>query len=109
MFQKFMINPGEILSETRLGEILSTWETTDLPTLKKLKNYYDGKQDILLRTPRDTGREINNIVLNYCKPIVDTYTGFMGKQISLSGENIEKIQEILDYNDSHETFLEWLR
>ena len=109
-YQNYLIEPEEVLTESRLAQILNTFQTTDLPLLKKLKNYYDGKQDIFNKTASDEGRPDNQRCVNYCKSIVDNYSGYMlGKQISFMGENIEQIQEILDYNDIHEMMNEYLR
>ena len=109
-YQNFMVNEEEGLSDARLFEIISTFQTTDLPILKKLKNYYDGRQDIIYKAPVDEGRPDNRLVVNYCKMITDNYNGYMmGKKVSFTGENVEKIQEVLDYNDIHETLTEYLR
>ena len=109
-YNNFMITPDTPLSEERLFQIISTFQTSDLPTLKKLKNYYDGKQVIFEKTPVDDGRPDNQICINYTKAITDSYTGYMmGKPVSFVGDNIEDIREILDYNDIHEMMTEYLR
>ena len=93
-----------------IRQILLTFQTTDLPVLNKLKNYFDGKQDIIYKEPVDDGRPDNKIIINYCKMIVDNYSVYLlGKQLSFMGDNIDEIQEILDYNDIHQQMTEYLR
>ena len=109
-YNTYMISSDGILTEERMNQILSTFQTSDLPKMKKLRNYYDGNQEILYKAPVDAGRPDNRIIINYCKTITDNYSGYLlGKQLSFMGENIDKIQEILDYNDVHEMMCEWLR
>lgn len=109
-YTTYTIGSDAVLSEQRLNQILTQFQTLDLPVLKRLKNYYDGNQDIIYKQPTDTGKANNVCVTNFCKTICDSYTGYMlGKQVSFMGTNIEEIQEILDYNDIHEMISEYLR
>lgn len=109
MYTKFLVPMGEPISESRILAIISTFMTADLPKLQKAKNYYDGKQDILLKIPSDDGRPDNKVVINYCKPIVDNYLGYIvGKPVAFVSED-DTINDILNYNDMASTSAEYLR
>lgn len=67
--------------------------------LKKLLNYYDGKQDILLRFYDDPTKPNNRIVVNYCKHISDFLTAYLvGIPLYMKGASPE-VGKALDYND----------
>jgi len=92
--------------EVNLAEALDfihKHQSTVLPRLNYLKNYYDGKHDILNRTFSDTTKPNNKIVNNFPSFIVDTTAGyFMGTPVSYSHEDakaLDAIAPILNYND----------
>lgn len=88
----------EDLDVTKLGKILLSFQTLELPRLSSYKNYYDGKQQILNKQPSDDGKPCNRIVVNYCKSIVDNYAGYLaGLPIGYEGD--DRILEVLRYND----------
>lgn len=97
----YFINENEKLSTTKIGEIINIFRTNELPKMERYRNYYLGKQDIMRKTVNDDTKPCNKIVVNYCNSIVATYNGFMtGKDITYtSDEDIEEIQNILNYND----------
>lgn len=67
--------------------------------LKKLLNYYNGKQDILLRYYDDPVKPNNRIVVNYCKHISDFLTAYLvGIPVIMKGGSPE-LKKVLDYND----------
>lgn len=84
-----------------IGNVISQFRTQQLPTLNKYYNYFNGKQAILSKPAPADWKPYNKIVNNYCKYIVDTYDGYIaGKDITYtSDEDIEEIQNILNYND----------
>ena len=109
MYTKFLVPQNESISDSRIVSIIQAFLTQDLFKLKKCKNYYDGKQDILLKLPIDEGRPDNKVVINYCKPIVDNYLGYIvGKPIAFVAED-DAINDILNYNDMASTSAEYLR
>lgn len=109
MYNKYLVPAGIPISQDRILEILSVFQTSDLPKLKKAKNYYDGKQKILEKLATDEGRPANIVCINYCKPIVDNYMGYIvGKPVAFISED-ETINEILRYNDVASTSAEYLR
>ena len=82
--------------------MLNRFNLTVKPRLQRYKNYYDGKQAILNKSYADASKPCNKTVINYCKNIVDSYTGYLATPsfISYSSKNdINDIMEILRYND----------
>ena len=72
------------------------------PKLSKYKNYYDGIQAILNKSYSDPTKPCNKTVINYCKNIVDSYTGYLatpGYISYRSDDDIEEVMNILRYND----------
>ena len=98
------------LTTDLLQKIINKFTVNTLPKLQKYKNYYDGKQAILNKTYKDTSKECNHIVTNYCKIITDTYSGYIcGKPITYTSNNdIEDVQEVINYNDSAAEDMQWI-
>ena len=84
-------------------KMINRFVMNEQPKLQKWKNYYDGKHDILNKSYKDKTKVCNRIVTNYCKIITDTYSGYIvGKPLSYtSNQDIEDVQEIINYNDSN--------
>lgn len=90
-----------MLSIERIQRELTTWDAT---RLQHLKDYYDGKHDILSRT-MDAGKPNNKLVHNYPSYIVDVYQGyFIGNPVVYSGDEktLEAMQDIFNYNDEQD-------
>ena len=90
-----------MLSIERIQRELATW---DASRLQKLKDYYDGKHDILSRT-MDVGKPNNKLVHNYPSYIVDVFQGyFIGNPVVYSGDEktLEAMQDIFNYNDEQD-------
>ena len=69
--------------------------------LQRLQDYYEGKQDILLRTYDDPTKPNNRIVVNYCKNIADFLTSYIvGVPVKYDAPQI--ILDSLNYNDVDE-------
>lgn len=110
MKRYFTISKETDLTELQLGKILATYQTRDLPRLRTLENYYNGRMAITYKQPTDEGRSNAKIVINHCKNIVDNYCGYMlGNPIKYEGENIDAILDINEYNDAQSTDESWLR
>ena len=94
-----------------IGKIIDKFMTTDFIRLNKDFNYYKGKQAIMNKKPRDTGKPCNKVMTNYCHSIVETYAGYLtGIDVAYSAElDFDDIQEILNYNDVHSADSELLR
>jgi len=84
----------------------------ELPRLKKLENYYLGKQDILNRD-LDADKPNNRLVTNYCSYITDTMIGFfMGAPVTYTSTNkqyLETLKQIFNVNDEQEVNIELAR
>jgi len=91
-----------MLSVERIRYELQTWDTT---RLNKLRNYYDGRHDILSRT-MDEGKPNNKLVHNYPSYIVDMFQGYLlGNPVTYSSKDeklMEVIQDIFNYNDEQD-------
>lgn len=90
-----------MLSIERIQRELSTWGEE---RLQHLKDYYDGKHDILSRT-MDAGKPNNKLVHNYPSYIVDVHQGyFIGNPVVYSGDEktLEAMQDIFNYNDEQD-------
>ena len=107
----FFLDKNTDLTTTILKKFIQSFVTSDLPRLNKLKNYYDGKQDILMKYYEDRNKPCNKIVVNYCSCIVDNFNGYLtGNPISYtSNEDIEDILKVLRYNDYKEEDSEFLK
>jgi len=76
--------------------------------LQRLQDYYEGKQDILLRTYNDPTKPNNKITVNYCKKIADFLTAYIvGVPVRYEAPQI--ILDNLNYNDNDETTMEIVR
>lgn len=98
----FYLNKETELTTALLGKMLQRFHLDVEPKLKKYKNYYDGAQAILQKIYADPTKPCNHTVINYCKNIVDSYSGYMatpGHISYYSEQDIEDIMDILRYND----------
>lgn len=100
----FYINRETELNEKMLKKMMERFTLNDEPKMKKWKNYYDGIQAILQKSYSDASKPCNKSVINYCKNIVDSYTGYLATPgyISYRSENeaqFEDIMNVLKYND----------
>ena len=105
----FYINKDTELTPALLQKIINKFNLSVLPKLQKWDNYYKGNHIILNKTYADASKECNHIVTNYCKIITDTYSGYIcGKPITYSSnENINDIQEAINYNDDNSENISW--
>lgn len=106
----FYINRDTELTVPLLQKFISKFTLNVQPQLQLFKNYYDGKHAILQKTYADESKACNHIVTNYCKIIADTYSGYIcGKPVTYtSNDNIEDVQEAINYNDDNSANIRWL-
>ena len=72
---------------------------------KRLKNYYHGKHDILLRQYSDPSKPNNRNVLNYCSQIVDFYTSYIaGEPVRYEGIDATTAAIYEDTDEPTQTF-----
>lgn len=92
------------LTETDIREVIQT-HLRDVRHKKRLKDYYNGKHDILDKPARSNGAPNNMIVANYCEYISNMSTGFfLGQPVAYSSASEDEAQvdallEIFRYND----------
>lgn len=66
------------------------------PRYKRLNDYYEGKHEILIRTPKRKDDPCNNIVANFAKYITDIASGYqMGEPVSYQSE--EDLTDLMYY------------
>lgn len=98
----FYLNKNTELNAALLGKMLQRFHIEVEPQLRKYKNYYDGQQAILQKAYADPSKPCNKTVINYCRNIVNSYSGYMatpGHISYRSDQDIEDIMNILRYND----------
>ena len=98
----FYLNKSVELNAEILQKMINKFRVEVEPKLRKYKNYYDGKQNILNKAYKDASKPCNKTVINYCKNIVDSYCGYLATPSHISyrsDEDIEEIMDILRYND----------
>ena len=98
----FSINKNTELTAELLQKMINRFFVSDVPKLKKYKNYYDCKQAILNKSYNDESKPCSRVVTNYCQDIADAYCGYLASPsyISYKSENdITAIMDVLRYND----------
>ena len=98
----FYLNRDTELTVELLTKMINRFNVEVKPKLIKNKNYYDGKQAILNKRYSDASKPCNKTVINYCRNITDSYTGYLatpGHISYMSDEDIEEVMDILRYND----------
>ena len=97
----YNISKDEPLTVEKITRIIQNFETTEKPQLQKSYNYYNGKQNILKKKYSDPTKPCNHLVKNYTYSIVNNYLGYIvGIPVVYGSEqNIENIQNVLNYND----------
>ena len=106
----YMLSKDTELTPELLRKILDRFNTTDLIKRKRWKNYYDGKMDILQKQYSDPTKPCSHVVTNLCKVVADTYCGYIaGRPVTYtSNDNIDDIQEVINYNDDESENTNWL-
>lgn len=98
----FYINKDTELNKELLQKMINKFNLSVAPKLNKYKKYYDGEHKILQKAYADASKPCSKTVINYCKNIVDSYTGYLATPSYISyrsNEDITEIMEILKYND----------
>ena len=98
----FNLGVNEPLTPELLKKMIGYFNLNVKPNIEHYKNYYDGKHAILKKRYNDATKPCNKTVINYCKNITDSYTGYLAAAgcVSYSSEeDIEEIMNVLRYND----------
>lgn len=88
-----------------LYKMIGKFRQSVLPRIQKYKDYYDGVQQILLKSYSDSSKPCSKAVTNYCKNITDSYCGYLaapGYISYTSDEDIDEVLDVLKYNDYQE-------
>lgn len=100
----FYVSKDKELTTNEILKIVDKFKTSYLPRLKKLKRYYDCKNDkIMDRTFKDTTKPNNKIATPWSKYISDLTTAyFIGKGVSYNSTDstlLDLLNKTADYND----------
>ena len=98
----FYLNKDIELNAALLQKMINRFHVNEEPKLRKYKNYYDGIQKILQKSYSDASKPCSRSVINYCRNICDSYTGYIATPGFISyrsQEDIEEVMDILRYND----------
>lgn len=98
----FYINRERALDAALLHKMINSFTCNIQPKLKKYKEYYDGKQEIMRKNYSDPSKPNSRVVTNYCMNITNNYCGYIATPgyISYQSNNdIEPILDVLRYND----------
>lgn len=100
--ETYRVTNKEAITDELIMALVSRYNTTEVPRLKRLHDYYISKPDIKKRHMNDPAKPNNKIASPYAAYIVDTVQGyFMGKPIAYNSEDellMEKVQEVHDLN-----------
>lgn len=95
-----VVDRDEIFTESFIVEAVRR-KLDENHNLQRLQDYYDGRQDILLRVQPDRNKPNNKIVVNYCRSIADFLTAYLaGNAVKIKAPQI--ILDSLNYNDNNE-------
>ena len=97
----FRLENKEELTPEVIRRIVYKFRFEDLPRMKRLKNYYLNKTDVLKRVQADSTKPNNKVVHPFSQYITDTLCGyFIGEPVSYSSsENIDELKMVYEYND----------
>lgn len=103
--ETYRVTNEEAITDALIVALVSRYQTTEVPRLKRLHDYYISKPDIKNRQMNDPAKPNNKIASPYAAYIVDTVQGFfMGKPIAYSSEIEDLMTSIQDIHDkNHET------
>lgn len=99
----FLLKNTEDLTPELICKYIQLHRTLLSDRYKHLQNYYEGKQDILLRKPAREGEPCNNVVCNYCKYISDFASGYLiGEPIAYQSDS-QDLDDLMDWFKKAET------
>lgn len=89
-----------------IKKLIEHHEQKNLKRYQMLQNYYEGYNNILLRTKDDKSKPNNRLVSGYPSYIIDLMQGyFIGKPVTYTSSDkdlIAEIQDIFNYNDEQD-------
>ena len=100
------IKKDAVLTTEIIKKLIEQHQSTVVPRLVKLENYYQGRTDILQRQMADITKPNNKIVNPFANYITDMFVGyFMGEPVAYKSndkEALEELQLIFNYNDEQD-------
>ncbi len=97
----FTISPSTEISAELAARFVKKHNEKAVPRLARLKNYYEGKHDILKRE-KDVGLSNNKVVINHAAYIANISSGYLtGNPVSYKSEaDIEPLVDLLKKADA---------
>ena len=93
----FLLSTTEELTTERICKYINLHRTNLSEKYEKLRSYYAGEHNILLRKPKRKDDPCNNVVCNYAKYITDIGSGFLiGEPISYQSED-DDLSDLLEW------------
>lgn len=102
--EKYRIKSVDQITPEVIEALVSRFKMNEVPRLRKLFNYYEGKHDILNRQMNDPSKPNNKVVNSFFAQIVDSmFSYFIGVPVAYStddegAELMERLQAIFDFN-----------
>lgn len=101
----FSIARGTELTPDIINKMLNRYQEVNIPKIQKWHNYYDGIQPVFARSYEDKTKKCNKIVTNFCKNLVDTYTGYIAAPNCITYQcddeyADETVKDVFKYNDA---------
>lgn len=92
----FLLNNTEEITPELICSYIKKHSTLLSERYQYLKDYYEGRQKILMRKPKREDDPCNNVVCNYCKYISDFAAGYLiGEPIAYQSD--DNIDDLLDW------------
>ena len=93
----FLLDSSEELTPEMICSYIKLHTENTSARYKQLQDYYEGKQKILMRTPKRADDPCNNVVANFAKYITDIASGYqMGEPVSYQSDS-QELAELLDW------------
>ena len=93
----FLLDSSEELTPEMICSYIKLHTENTSARYKQLQDYYEGKQKILMRTPKRADDPCNNVVANFAKYITDIASGYqMGEPVSYQSDS-QDLTELLDW------------
>lgn len=107
----YFIDNDKELTTPRLLKYTQKFLTQDYPKLCNWNSYYNGEQKIMSKAASSDDKPCNKIVVNYCKDIVDVYSGYIiGKPVTYnSTSDITALKDIYNLNNEESENKELLK
>ena len=99
----FLLKDTKNLTPEKICEYIKLHRIAQSERYQRLKDYYEGRHDILLREPKREADPCNNVVCNFAKYISDFAAGYLiGEPISYQSDT-ENIDDLIEWFKKSQT------